>query len=196
MVEARTHAIGHRVISVSASGAGTSAARRPPGRWCRSGRVDRGLVGRGHDRIWFVGNGVLSRLHAEPITWSTRRVFVFEWLRQVQMRRAASGSCFMQSQTPHDSQSCRSTLVDLMNVTAPAGDRGTFEEHRCGDKARASETGPARFRAPTDEQARLDARRAVWQGITRLQEQSGRFALDKRQALIWGLRLLSAGKVL
>jgi DNA polymerase-3 subunit delta' len=38
---------------------------------------------------------------------------------------------------------------------------------------------------------RLDAWGEVWHGLTRLQDETERFALDKRQALIEGLGLLS-----
>ncbi|HUB12685.1 MAG TPA: DNA polymerase III subunit delta' [Acetobacteraceae bacterium] len=41
----------------------------------------------------------------------------------------------------------------------------------------------------------LDDWGEVWQGLTRLQDETERFALDKRQALIQGLGLLSAGKM-
>jgi DNA polymerase III subunit delta' len=41
----------------------------------------------------------------------------------------------------------------------------------------------------------LDAWGEVWQGLTRLQDETERFALDKRQALVQGLGLLSAGKM-
>jgi len=40
----------------------------------------------------------------------------------------------------------------------------------------------------------LDAWGEVWHGLTRLQDETERFALDKRQALIEGLDLLSTGK--
>jgi DNA polymerase-3 subunit delta' len=41
----------------------------------------------------------------------------------------------------------------------------------------------------------LDAWGEVWQGLTQIQNDTERFALDKRQALIEGLGLLSAGKM-
>jgi DNA polymerase-3 subunit delta' len=37
----------------------------------------------------------------------------------------------------------------------------------------------------------LDAWGDVWQGLTRLQDETERFALDKRQAIVAGLGLLS-----
>ena len=37
----------------------------------------------------------------------------------------------------------------------------------------------------------LDAWGEVWQGLTRLQDETERFSLDKRQAIIAGLSLLS-----
>jgi DNA polymerase-3 subunit delta' len=39
-------------------------------------------------------------------------------------------------------------------------------------------------------QRRLDAWGEVWHGLTRLQDETERFALDKRQAIVTGLSLL------
>ena len=77
-----------------------------------------------------------------------------------------------------------STFMDLLRADLAAAVRDAVRGRADPEQLRVASLRP------------LDAWGEVWQGLTRLQDETERFALDKRQALIQGLGLLSAGKVL
>jgi len=76
-----------------------------------------------------------------------------------------------------------STFMDLLRADLAAAVRDAVRGRAEPEQMRVANLRP------------LDAWGEVWQGLTRLQDETERFALDKRQALIQGLRLLSAGKM-
>ena len=71
-----------------------------------------------------------------------------------------------------------STFMDLLRADLAAAVRDTVR-----GRADPAQVRVARLRS-------LDAWGEVWQGLTRLQDETERFALDKRQALIQGLGML------
>ena len=77
-----------------------------------------------------------------------------------------------------------STFMDLLRADLAAAVRDTVRGRADPEQLRVASLRP------------LDAWGEVWQGLTRLQDETERFSLDKRQALIQGLGLLSPGKVL
>ena len=76
-----------------------------------------------------------------------------------------------------------STFMDLLRADLAAAVRDTVRGRADPEQLRVANLRP------------LDAWGEVWQGLTRLQDETERFALDKRQALVQGLGLLSAGKM-
>jgi DNA polymerase III subunit delta' len=72
-----------------------------------------------------------------------------------------------------------STFMDLLRADLAAAVRDAARGHADPEQMRFIAVRP------------LDAWGEVWQGLTRLQDETERFALDKRQALIEGLGLLS-----
>jgi DNA polymerase-3 subunit delta' len=72
-----------------------------------------------------------------------------------------------------------STFMDLLRADLAAAVRDAARGQADPDQMRFVGTRP------------LDAWGEVWQGLTRLQDETERFALDKRQALIEGLGLLA-----
>ncbi len=76
-----------------------------------------------------------------------------------------------------------STFMDLLRADLAAAVRDAVRGRADPEQLRVANLRP------------LDAWGEVWQGLTRLQDETERFALDKRQALVHGLGLLSAGKL-
>ena len=76
-----------------------------------------------------------------------------------------------------------STFMDLLRADLAAAVRDAARGRADPEQLRVANLRP------------LDAWGEVWQGLTRLQDETERFALDKRQALVDGLGLLSAGKL-
>jgi DNA polymerase-3 subunit delta' len=72
-----------------------------------------------------------------------------------------------------------STFMDLMRAGLAAAVRETVRGRADPDQARLIALRP------------LDAWGAVWQGLTRLQDETERFSLDKRQAIVAGIGMLS-----
>jgi DNA polymerase-3 subunit delta' len=69
--------------------------------------------------------------------------------------------------------------MDLMRAGLAAAVRETVRGRADPDQARLIALRP------------LDAWGAVWQGLTRLQDETERFSLDKRQAIVAGIGMLS-----
>jgi DNA polymerase III subunit delta' len=72
-----------------------------------------------------------------------------------------------------------STFMDLLRAGIAAAVRDAARGRADPDQERVVALRP------------LDAWGEVWQGLTRLQDETERFALDKRQALLAGLAMLS-----
>ena len=72
-----------------------------------------------------------------------------------------------------------STFMDLLRAGIAAAVRESVRGRADGEQERMVALRP------------LDAWGEVWQGLTRLQDETERFSLDKRQAIIAGLNLLS-----
>lgn len=75
-----------------------------------------------------------------------------------------------------------STFMDLLRTGIAAAVRDTARGRADPDQARLAALRP------------LDAWGEVWHGLTRLQDETERFALDKRAALVQGLGLLSGSR--
>lgn len=71
-----------------------------------------------------------------------------------------------------------STFMDLLRAGISAAVRDTVRGHADPEQARLAALRP------------LDAWGEVWQGLTRLQNETERFALDKRQALVASVGIL------